>query len=404
MMKSPVAERQRDQPSRFVPRSIHIRRAFMWAHRWLGLIGGVAVVLMGLTGSFIVFYREIDAALNPALYAPAAPEQRVSLTEVMRIAATVDTAPIFTILAPDRIWPVWIVIHAHESGKGRYPNLWTTMVDPSNGKVLGRRDYTNAFALAVYRLHYTLLLYEWWGQELVGVVGVALLGLTLSGLYVWWPRQGRFWRSMSLRKGVSPLRFAVDVHNMLGFWASIALIMISITGIGIVFPDAVRPVLGLLSRATPYPSPRIETPPPQGTPLLPADAIMWIAQAAKPALAVAMLNPPTETRNTWRVLFRPRDADPAVRSRGAIWLDPWSGAVVHDRTADAMSMGDRYMTEQLWFHNGATFGLCGRVLMCAAGFTPLFLFISGGTMWLKKRSRGSGLTTRNAAGQQERHF
>ena len=100
----------------------------------------------------------------------------------------------------------------------------------------------------------------------------------------------------------------------------------------------------------------------------------------------------------------PQDADPAVRSRGAIWLDPWSGAVVRDRTADAMSMGDRYMTEQLWLHNGAAFGLCGRLLMFAAGFTPLFLFISGGIMWLKKRSRGSGLTTRNAAGQQERHF
>src|SRR5689334_6601942 len=110
-----------------------VRRVLMWAHRWLGLIGGIVVVLMGLTGSFLVFYREIDAALNPALYAPAGPTQGVTLTDVMRVAAAADPAPIATIVAPDRSWPVWVVIHSHDSEKGRNPNLWTTMVDPSNG-------------------------------------------------------------------------------------------------------------------------------------------------------------------------------------------------------------------------------------------------------------------------------
>src|SRR5438477_4062008 len=110
-------------------------RVLMWTHRWLGLIGGIVVVLMGLTGSFLVFYRETDAALNPALYAPAGPAQSVTLTDVMRAAAVADPAPISTIVAPDRPWPVWVVIHSHESEKGRSPSLWTTMVDPSNGRV-----------------------------------------------------------------------------------------------------------------------------------------------------------------------------------------------------------------------------------------------------------------------------
>lgn len=366
-------------------RSGRVRRAVLWAHRWVGLIGGAVLVLIGLTGSFIVFYREIDVALNPALYAPASPDQRVTVTEVMRAAAAVDTAPISTILAPDRTWPVWIVIHTHETDKGRYPNRWTTMVDPSNGKVLGRRDYVNAFALKVYRLHSTLLLYEWWGKELVGVAGFMLLGLTLSGLFLWWPRPGRFWRSVTLRADVSLLRLVFDVHGTTGFWALLALTMISITGVGIIFPDVVRPIVGLVSQPTPDPSPRIDMPPPAGTPLLSPDAIMRSAQAARPGRAVAMLNPPTEARNTWRVQFRADGADPAVRARGAIWLDPWSGAVVHDRTSGTMSMGDRYLAEQLWLHNGATFGFAGRLLVFAAGFAPLALFVSGLIMWLKRR-------------------
>jgi len=362
-----------------------LRHALAWAHRWLGLTGGIVMVLIGLTGSFIVFYREIDAALNPALYTPTGPEHNVEVSAVMHAAAAADAAPIATVLAPDRTWPVWVVIHAHETAPGRYPNRWTTMVDPSNGKVLGRRDYVNAFALKVYRLHYTLLLYEWWGRELVGVIGFILLGLALSGLVLWWPRPGQFWRSVSVRRHASPFRFALDVHRAAGFWALLALVVIAITGIGIIFPGAVRPVVALLSQPTADPSPRIETPPPAGTPQLPADAIVRIAQAVKPGFAIAILSPPTAARNTWRVQFRPNGADPAVRSRGTIWLDPWSGAVVHDRTAGTMSMADRYLAEQLWLHNGAAFGLTGRLLVFTAGFVPLALFVSGLIMWLKRR-------------------
>lgn len=366
------------------------RRALLWTHRWFGLIGGIVVVLIGLTGSFIVFYREIDVALNPSLYASAGPEQSVTLSQVMRAAAAADPAPIATILAPDWTWPVWIVIHSHETAPGNYPNRWTTMVDPSNGEVLGRRDYANAFALKVYRLHFTLLLYEFWGKELVGVAGFVLLGLAVSGLFLWWPKPGRFWRSVSVRKNVSLLRFVLDVHSAAGFWALFVLLLISITGIGIVFPDLARPIIGLLSQPTPERSPRVEMPPPAGTPLLLPDAIMRRAQEAKPGATIAMLNPPTATRNTWRVQFRPDGADPAVRSRGAIWLDPWSGAVVHDRTLGTMSMGDRYLAEQLWLHNGATFGFAGRLLVFAAGFAPLVLFASGVMMWLKRRPGKTG--------------
>jgi uncharacterized iron-regulated membrane protein len=370
-----------------------LRRAFIWLHRWIGLIAGALLVLIGLTGSFNVFYREIDAALNLTLYEPLGPERNVTAAEAMRAAATVDPAPITSIIFPDRTWPVWIAIHAH--GKGGHAKLWTAMVDPSNGRVLGRRDYTNSFAFTIYRLHSALLVHDWWGKELVGVLGIGLLLSALSGLYLWWPRPGRIWRSMSIRKGVSPQRFIIDLHNAAGSWTLPALILIAVTGIGIVFPNGVRPIIGLFSVATPYPSPKV-TPPAKGAPMLSADQIVEFARAAKPGLDIALLNPPVEARNTWRVLFHPPRADPALRSRGAIWLDPWTGVLVHDRTPDVMSPGDSYVTEQLWLHNGATLGFIGRVLVFAAGFAPLALFVSGFWAWRNKRLARRALLLRPA--------
>jgi uncharacterized iron-regulated membrane protein len=356
----------------------------MWLHRWFGVGMGMILVLIGLTGSFIVFYREFDVALNPVLYTPAGSEQRVTVAEVMQAAAAADPAPIRSIIAPDRTWPVWVVMHTHSTVKGRYPSYWTTMVDPSNGSVLGRRDYTNALAFTIYRLHYNLLLYEWWGAELVGVIGFVLLGMTLSGLYLWWPRSGRFWRSVSVRRCASPQRLMIDLHNMAGFWTLLLLAAIAVTGIGIVFPSVVRPVVGLFSSATAYPSPTVKAPS-QATPLLSGDEIAALARAAKPGYDIAQLNPPNATRNTWRVLLRPPGVDPALRTRGAIWLDPWTGALAHERTSDSMSIGDRYIAEQLWLHNGATFGFVGRLLVFATGLAPLVLFITGFVMWRNKR-------------------
>lgn len=364
------------------PWTPRLRRAFLWFHQWLGLIAGALLALIGLTGSFNVFYREIDAALNPAFYAPTGPERRVTAADVMRAAAVADPAPITTIITPDRTWPVWIAIHAHANG---HPDLWTTLVDPSNGRVLGRRDYTHSFTFTIYRLHSALLLHELWGKELVGVLGIGLLVSALTGAYLWWPPPSRLWRSMSIRKGVSPQRFMIDLHNVAGAWTLLALIVIAATGVGIVFPKVVRPIVSLFSVATPYPFPTVATPPAKGAPALSADQILELARAAKPGLEVALLNPPVEARNTWRVLFRPPGADPALRSRGAIWLDPWTGALVHARTSDAMSAGDRYLTEQLWLHNGSTFGLTGRLFVFAMGFAPLALFVTGFAMWRNKR-------------------
>jgi hypothetical protein len=96
------------------------------------------------------------------------------------------------------------------------------------------------------------------------------------------------------------------------------LLAISITGIGVVFPGIVRPVVGRLSKATPDPSPSIETLLPKGTPQLSPDEIMRVAQATKPTMSITVLNPPTEISKPWRVRFHPNDADPALRSRGAI--------------------------------------------------------------------------------------
>ena len=52
-------------------RAGRLRRAVRRLHLWLGLGLGGLFALLGLTGSVLVFYPEIDSLLHPALRAEA---------------------------------------------------------------------------------------------------------------------------------------------------------------------------------------------------------------------------------------------------------------------------------------------------------------------------------------------
>jgi len=56
------------------------------------------------------------------------------------------------------------------------------------------------------------------GRRIVGWAGVGMLIQSLTGIRLWWPRNGNVLRA--LRWTRSP-RFTFNLHNMLGFWISI---------------------------------------------------------------------------------------------------------------------------------------------------------------------------------------
>lgn len=44
------------------------RRLWAWLHKFLGLATAAVMLLVALTGGTLVFWREVDAALNSGLY------------------------------------------------------------------------------------------------------------------------------------------------------------------------------------------------------------------------------------------------------------------------------------------------------------------------------------------------
>jgi uncharacterized iron-regulated membrane protein len=159
------------------PQSVWLRRALFQVHLWLGLAIGLYIFIVSLSGSLIVFRRELDQALCPATVVIAASGRRLtSLCEPAFIS--------------------WMAEFHDHLGGGRT------------------------------------------GLLVNGLGAVAITVMCVTGAVIWWPGRTRWRRSLTLHRGVGSRRFIWDLHSVLGFWLLLLILMWSVTGIYFAFPAA----------------------------------------------------------------------------------------------------------------------------------------------------------------------
>lgn len=361
------------------------RRLALRLHRWLGLGLGALFVLLGLTGSFLVFYTEIDAAIEPALALPG-PEPRVTSWQAV-LDALQRAHP-----QRDRGWRIELppegrglvtarYLQPVESEGAFYRPLLAT-VDPSTGQVLTNRFWGEFLATWLYDLHYTLLAGDT-GRQLVGVIGLALLLALVLGLALWWPRAGHWRAALRVRLRGSAQRRHYDLHKLAGVGGGALLLVLALTGVALALPEWVEPPLQRLSPPLALPKPQLPRQP--GLPLITLDQALASAQAHWPESQARWVDTSAAGSALYRVrLWLP--GGPSQRfPRSYLWVDGHTGAVIASRDARQQSASDAVLAWLHPLHNGEAFGLPGRLLACAAGLVPLLLALTGLQRWLDRR-------------------
>jgi uncharacterized iron-regulated membrane protein len=359
-----------------------IRRALLLGHRWLGLLLGLVMLLLGVTGSILSFQREIDAALNPGLFRPSGPPNpEINYAAVQRIAEQATRRPVGSIRPPDAVWPVWVVSPPRQRGTPPGPIAY---IDPATGRLLGERDGRASFIGVTRQLHEALLLRDWGGHEAVGWFGVLLLLFSLSGIWLWWPRPGGGARSLgaalvTIRRRPSVV-LNLDLHRVVGIWMAVVLAVVAVSGVAIIFPAWFRPVLGIAEPAPPAPVP------PRREPMTAdADAAVAAALTHLQGQVATGVTLPSRQCQAWQVSLRPADGSAEVRARSVVTVDPWSGAVTEERGPRTRSLGEELLAMQRWLHGGALLGWPGRLLVFFSGIAMPALFVTGLAAWLLRR-------------------
>lgn len=359
----------------------------LW-HRWFGLLAGLWLLLLAVTGSIIAFYDALDTALNPDLRTVPA-EARGPLVEDRPIGVAVARAeaaiPGFTVTMidlPDRpnesLWLIGRVIDDTGAVSAQ------AFVDPRDGSLLGWREsgrlslHRHHLMDLVYGLHVDLLLGAWvtWAFGLLSLLWVVDHGISVV-LAV--PR-ARLWLDAFRIKGrAGGLRHLFDLHRAPGMWFLPVTAVLAVTGVTLAWPDDSRDVVRLVSPV----SERLDFELPDAAPVANPVGIDR-ALALAPAGGVDSVRPLTD-KGVYAVrTFDPRDVD----DQGRLWtyIAMTDGRVVGQRHDTGNSAGDAFFAWQYALHSGQAFGLLGRWLVFVGGVVTAVLCVSGALLsWRRRR-------------------
>lgn len=362
--------------SRFPRGGPGLRSTLHSVHQWIGLGLGLLFVVLGLTGSLLVFYLEIDSFLNPSIRAQR-PRSGVSLSALVEALRKEE---------PDRsgAWRLEIPRSETSPITARYYKPAETQhrafaplivtLDPNSLKVTSKRFWGDGLMTWIYDLHYTLLL-DRGGRTILGIASVILLLLLASGIWLWWPKASRWNAALRLKANASWVRRIYDLHAVPGAYGFPLLVTLVATGLVLEVPDWFTPVIDRVSPLTrnfdgPFQIGSNER-------SIDADQAVRIASERFPAAIVRWIETPSAERPVWRVQLW-QEGEPGKRfPRTNVWIDVGTGEILAVRDPRWNSAGDTFMDWLHPLHNGEALGLPGRILAFIGGLLPLLAFCTG---------------------------
>jgi uncharacterized iron-regulated membrane protein len=310
-------------------------------HRWAGLLAGLFLSLLGLSGSLLVFRDAIEkrrsgvrAHWDEAL--PRAGAQRVFEEARQR-------HPRGRVLIVNLREPLEVVIW--EDGASRL-----LAYDPVSAKEIGPLRRMGSWLTPVARMHGSFLLGAR-GRHGVGAAALALGLVSVSGLVLFWRRRASW-------------------HARAGLAVCLPLLLMAVSGAMLIWAK-----------------PAFVPPPRAGAGAgewRPVEEWTRAAERALPGSRASYVSFPFAAGAAATVRVRlPGD----LREQGAhdIHVDPVSGAVLRVDRLEAGPWSRRIYMNLAALHFGEWGGTAGRWIWVALGLSPGFLWISG---WLLWRSRG----------------
>ncbi|HEX8653185.1 MAG TPA: PepSY domain-containing protein [Pyrinomonadaceae bacterium] len=357
-----------------------MRKLIFKVHMYAGLCVGLLLAMSGLTGSMLVFGEEIDRLLNPTLLRvePRA-EERATLEDVLdSVKRSYPNEKAARLRFPHDPQGTYEICF---EGK-RDPRC--AYVDPHSASVLGSRVPAHSFKGRLFSLHRRLISGET-GETIIGIGGIMLLLMGLSGLFLWWPGRRSLSRGWTLKRNGSQYRTSYNLHRMLGICALPFLIVTASTGAAMVFRPSFEGALNRLDSARAMPAPKpMSVARAAGFERVSLDEIVRRADTALPQGETTMITLATTPQSAITVRKKlPTEWHPSGRS--LVYLDQYSGEPLLVENSTQALIGTRAGSNLYPIHTGRYGGLTTRVLQALTGCVLAGLFVSGLLMFWGRR-------------------
>lgn len=395
-------------------------------HLWIGLILMLPLAMMGITGAVLVYAHDIEHLFGQGEpVAKAAGEWR-SPSELIEAAKAATKEPGRIPIAVR--WPIEVgepaavrlsrpgmadertqfrggqqgdrqqAAQGQSQAQGRVPmrspfaGSLQILIDPVSLELLETQQAMTGWVRFFHDLHGHIFIAGGLGREIVGWLGVAMLVLGCSGLYLWWPKAGQWKAAFTVRRTAKGIRFNRELHGAIGIWSLVLFMVVNFTGVYLAFPQQISAVVnsvwpGRDMRAAQFQA-RVE--PIRGATAIGLDEALALARERVPDARFLNAFLPTRPDQALRIgMIRPGHGEGAPTV--TVIIDPWRKTIVDVFDPRTLSTGESIIAWQRALHYGQGLGGGYKFLVFVSGvIIPIFAVTGFLMWWLKRRNRRAG--------------
>ena len=358
------------------------RRLWLKIHLYLGLTAGAVLMLLGITGSILVFSDDIDRALNPRLAASVQQRSgpKPSLDEVFSSVEKHAGSPAYVLELPVEEGAPYL---AFVSRPNAGPEPVAVHVNSDTAEVVASRQWGTSFVSFARRFHTEFLVEG--GHWFVGACGLLALISAGTGLYLWWPRGGAWRRALKFHRPRYAAAMNFELHRICGFYLFIVLFVVSLSGIYLAVPEPFDAALSETASLSHGEHDIQSASPPPGAQRLTLTAVAGVLDRYSPGSRLTGFDVPADDNGAFTAYYRdPREPNSAF-GRSSIRVDQYSGKVLYARPYPELATTDKVLSMQFLLHNGEIAGTLGRWLVFVCGLLPALLFVTGFYLWWIRR-------------------
>jgi len=227
------------------------RKILFWFHLCTGVVGGIVVLIMSVTGALLMYEKQMTAWADRGyrVAPPSSGAQRLPVGTLLgKVREQRSALPSTLTLRSDPSAPIAL-------GFGRESIVY---INPYTGELLGE----GAKGIRTF-FHVVTDWHRWLGahgesrsvaRAATGACNLGFLFLVVSGFYIWWPKQWTWPQLRNVtwfRRGLPGKARDFNWHNVIGFWSAIPLFIVVLSATVISYPWASNLVYRLVGEEPP---------------------------------------------------------------------------------------------------------------------------------------------------------
>lgn len=346
-------------------------------HLYLGLIAGLIVSVVGITGSILVFQDEIDQKMNPELFTVQANGTYKDYGEILPLVKKLypELGAESIMINKGSEHPTYRIL------KDGYKT--EVFINPYTGEVLDSRPRFGRFLGSVMDIHRSLMI-PGVGRYIVGAASLILLILSITGIRLWLPKKiKQIKSSLTVKFSSSFTQQNRSWHNILGVFTFPVVSMLSLSGCVFVLNILILPLMFMFAGSSPQILMNIfgaKSNYSVEAQSLPLANILDSFQEVEPNATVTAIIFPKDSTGAY--LINAQSPSKMAGGRKVLsTVDQYSGKILFNSETDLPNVVHAYLSWIQPIHYGSFGGIITRISALIGGLIPLILTITGFFIW-----------------------